>query len=153
MPQAMGANVLSLHMPCAGWDGRLSLTVGVGTIDGAGSTRKGITAEANLLGKLKSGLLHNNLTWVSWQQSPPMFLYATCSTVPHMLRYSVFLQLHIEYTRILGLSLYTNQPIRYCWFSAVLGEELSNHNLNHYICMCRFGLLSAVGSPDETGCR
>ena len=85
----MGANVLSLRMPCAGWDGRLNLTVGVGTIDGAGSTRKGIIAEANLLGKLKSGLLHSNLTWLSWQQSPSMFLNATCSTVPHMLRYSV----------------------------------------------------------------
>ena len=129
----MGANILSLHIPCAGWDGRLNLTVGVGTIDGAGSTQKGITAEANLLGKMNSRLLHNSPLWVSWQQSPSMFLYATCSAVPHTLRYSVFQQLHIEYTRMLGLSLSTNQPIRYYWFSAVLGEEISNHDLIHYV--------------------
>ena len=53
-------NSLTPQMSCAGWDGRLSLTVGIGTVDGAGSTKKGVTAEANLLGKLKLGMLHNS---------------------------------------------------------------------------------------------
>lgn len=60
---AIGTGINHDTLSCTGWDGWVNVTFGVGVQDGAASVRKGLTAEAHLLGKPASGIFHTSLAW------------------------------------------------------------------------------------------